>query len=658
MSSAERQRSSRQAPRGAAVGWRGIAAWAGLIVVGALALYAPSVGHPFVIDDFAYIAENQAVTSGAPLRDYFLERATTAGDAHLATQSYRPLRTLAFRAVVRTFGLRPVAFGWANRALYALSIIGVLLVALRVTRDAAASLVATALWALAPVHVEPVLYASSLGDHLSLLLELGALASGAFVIGGGALARPGHPLARPAGVHTAALLGAAALSLVLAALAMLAKEMAVTACALLAAWALRDGPRALVRLRTGLLLMAHGALAIACVGAGVAVRGTPLGHAPIDAASLGHGVRQAPVLLLEYARLYVVPLGHHPGYVLPEPSVAVSLAALAVVVALALATWRARLPGLALGLAGYAIALLPVLQLVPILADLADRFALVPSVGLALATAALITAAPDRLRGLALVPCAFALLLFAAGTLVEQRAWSSEEALWAHSVELAPESAQAHANLGVVRLASGQAREALAELDRARALGRRAAPLEFRRAVALHDLGRFEEAARAVEEALALDPLHGAAHALKGDLSRRRGQLVEAATELDRARTLSPLHPSITLLAANLAEANGRPQDSARELSELVGRSPEVPRFQYLLGRAALLAGDAGLALRAADACLALDHAQPQCRCIRGRALTVTGRVDEARVALDQALAALDDGPERAACEEARRRLP
>src|SRR5437868_14757311 len=121
-------------------------------------LYVPSLGGQFVMDDFDYVAENVAVTRGAPLASYFFDRDTTAKRPDFRWQSYRPVRTVAFRALAATFGARPLPFKVANLTLYALGIVLVAFLALRLCADVAAALAATAWWACMPVHVEPVLY--------------------------------------------------------------------------------------------------------------------------------------------------------------------------------------------------------------------------------------------------------------------------------------------------------------------------------------------------------------------------------------------------------------------------------------------------------------------------------------------------------------------
>ena len=183
---------------------------AALLVTLAVVVHAPTLGHRFLLDDGVQIFKNHAVTAGAPLVAYFLDRDTTSSRADYNTRIYRPLRNIAFRGVVIIGGVRPVAFGIANIALYAASALLVLALLSRVIGDARAAAWATALWIVLPVHVEAVAYASALGDLLSLVLELAAIVIALPYIDG----EPRH--------------WRVAVSTALAAAAMLSKEMAVT----------------------------------------------------------------------------------------------------------------------------------------------------------------------------------------------------------------------------------------------------------------------------------------------------------------------------------------------------------------------------------------------------------------------------------------------
>jgi tetratricopeptide (TPR) repeat protein len=614
-----------------------------LIALVAAALFGPRLDHQFVTDDAIYIVENPAVAQGAPLGRYFLDRATVASDPDFHWQSYRPLRTLAFRAVAAVAGMRPLAFGLVNLALYVASAVLMLVLGRRLGLPAGPMLVATLLWVAAPVHAEPVLYASALGDHLSLLLELLALLLALEVLAADRLR-----------------IGVAVTSLALAFAAMLAKEMAVTAPALLAALAWGTGAWRDRRRHTLVLVGVHGLAALLFLLARTAVIGA-FGHAALTPAGVFAGTTLAPVRLAAYFQIVLAPLGHHPGYVLPVPPLVVQLGAWVGLLAAAVLLRRA-VPPLRVGLAWFALALLPVIGLVPLLADLADRFALLPSMGLAWAGAAAAAHLNRRWVRPAQIAAALLFVLYAAGTLTEGAAWADELTLWRKSTALEPQSGQAHRNLGVVLLRQGRAAEALVHFDRAAALGDDAVDLMRRRAMALDALGdgsRAEAAARAALTHLPPDsPRAGQLHALVGGLQVRRGRLPEADLSLARARISAPDAPATLMLEAELARAQGDLPAALAAESRLVTRYPREPRFRYRQGLALLLAGNPPGAAAASRQCLTLEPDQPQCLCLLGRSLAAAGTdPPAARRALDAALLALPAGEDRTACEQLRDHL-
>ncbi|MGZ3407025.1 MAG: hypothetical protein ACXVAN_11315, partial [Polyangia bacterium] len=96
------------------------------LVALAVAVHAPTLGHRFLLDDGVQIFRNRAVTAGAPLAAFLLDRDTTSSRPDYNTRIYRPLRNYAFRLIARVGGVRPIAFGLANLACYAIATLLVL----------------------------------------------------------------------------------------------------------------------------------------------------------------------------------------------------------------------------------------------------------------------------------------------------------------------------------------------------------------------------------------------------------------------------------------------------------------------------------------------------------------------------------------------------
>jgi tetratricopeptide (TPR) repeat protein len=456
------------------------------------------------------------VTRGVPLSAYFLDPNTTTTRPDYNHEIYRPLRNLTYRAIAAVFGVRPAAYEAVSLFLYLVLTALTFLVIASLTRERTVAFVATALWVLLPVHVQAVAYPSALGDLLSAVLEISALLA---AVSGG--------------------LGWAIASILLAAAAMFAKEMAVTEplLLLLAMW--------WTGRRRWWLLGAH----LAVSGLYVVTRSWVLGRVaqlPLTPAIVLQGFAKAPVLLVEYARLSLMPLGHRAFYSVEVTwaSVAVALTVIAVVAA---AAWRLRSRLFTLGLVGFVLALLPVLNLLPIRTDLADRFALLPSIGLALAIAAIL---PRRAAGYLIA--GFAGLILFAGTLVEERMYYSDGALWRYTVDRDPGVGVSHANLANVLIKEGRPGEALVELDRARALGFDFPFIEIRRARALDEIGRTSEAIRVLEGVLKETPSQGQLHAILGELYLRTHQLELARLELEQAEKLAPDAPVTRKLQRSL----------------------------------------------------------------------------------------------------------
>jgi len=399
--------------------------------------------------------------------------------------------------------------------------------------------------------------------------------------------------------------------------------MAVTAPALIAIVAWGTGAWRARRRRTAITVAAHGLAALLFLVARTAVLGA-FGHGATTAGGAAAQLAMVPWRLGAYLSLTLSPLGHSAAYVLPSPGAAWLAAAWAVSLAVGVLVWRAT-PIVGVGAGWFAVTLAPVLGLVPVFADLADRFALLPSVGLAWLAPVAIAALGRRWRPLAVVAPGLLLVMYGAGTIVEGAAWRDEGTLWAKAVALQPRSAQAQRNLGLILLQRGQPAEALGHFEEARALGEEAGELDRRRAMALEALGRFEEAGAAAAEAVRRDPTLGPAHALRGGLLVRRGRMGEAEEALALARRYDPDGVSTLLLDAEIAAArNDRPR-AAAATAGLVARFPKEPRFHHRRAVALLQAGDARGAAESAAACLRWAPGQPQCLCVAGKAAVAAG---------------------------------
>jgi superkiller protein 3 len=176
--------------------------------------------------------------------------------------------------------------------------------------------------------------------------------------------------------------------------------------------------------------------------------------------------------------------------------------------------------------------------------------------------------------------------------------------LLSSAVESGLAYADTHHLLGICYALLEWRDEALKAFDEALRLNPRYVEAHFNRAIVLSDLGRGDEAAAALERAQDLGRPDASGfpvmvanrlanmHADLGRAYREAGALSPAAAQFESGLALRPAFADLRLeLARTLVEA-GKPEDAARELDEVLRVSPSWLEAMLLRGLAAYLAGD------------------------------------------------------------------
>ena len=173
-----------------------------------------------------------------------------------------------------------------------------------------------------------------------------------------------------------------------------------------------------------------------------------------------------------------------------------------------------------------------------------------------------------------------------------------------------PESAQAHARLGLALAGLGRHGEALASCDRAALLDPGRAAAHLGRALQLAKLGRHGDALAGCRRAAEIDPSLPDAHLIGADMLAGMGRHAEALAGCDRAVKLDDSLPRAHLLRGNILAAMDRPADAIAAYDEAV-KLDEYDEAAHVR-RADLLAeeGRADEALAAYDNAIDLD---PRC---------------------------------------------
>lgn len=432
------------------------------VAVVASAVYGTSIGHDFAWNDTVNIVDNESIRDLSNVPEFFGQPwGAEADDSRYQAVNanyWRPITQTSYALDYAAFGLEPAAFHAVNTLVHALVAVLVLLLGWRLFPGPGTSragvLLGALLFAVHPVHTETVNVVTYRADLLAGLFYLA-----------GMVVWLGPAAGRSAGGDVRAW---ALWVPLLYALGVGSKEMAATlpATLVLLDWLVRS-PRPSL----GKLALRAAPAAAVLVGY-LALRATLLEASEYtffrgeDADTVAYSMLGVFAL---YGRILVAPWPLNPFYdwsvLPPEPSLwaPAPLAGLLLLVlwlgAVAL-TWRRR-PRIALLLAVYLVALLPVSQVVPIIIAAAERFLYVAAAGPLLLAGLGAAHLASRVRP-GLVLGAFAVLFTAWGGLTVARTqdWRTDRAVLEAYVRDWPESFNAWYGLARLHEEEGRTAEA------------------------------------------------------------------------------------------------------------------------------------------------------------------------------------------------------
>jgi len=211
-------------------------------------------------------------------------------------------------------------------------------------------------------------------------------------------------------------------------------------------------------------------------------------------------------------------------------------------------------------------------------------------------------------------------------------------ALLSRALEIRPNHAAAHCNLGVALRGAGRSRDALASFDHA--LQRDPASLDAlcNRGHALRDLGDWPAALASYEAALRVRPDQIEALYHRADALTRLDRLEEAVAAYDDALRLRPEFPEASYNRGNALFNLGRVQEAVDSYQDAVRARPDEPRFLNNLGNALRVLGRLPEALESFERALALRPDYAEAHSNRGNALQALNRVPEALACYDRAI--------------------
>jgi tetratricopeptide (TPR) repeat protein len=513
-----------------------------------------------------------------------------------------------------------------------------------------------ALFALHPLRVEPVAWASALPYVLSYALVLGAV---------GAWTAWTHGDRR-------ALL---ALSVVLFALSQLARVTAPLLPVVLAATAALD-PRAR---RRSVGATAWALAPFVAIGLGLAVVEASAREVE-SVADVGLAARVA--WALTHPALYVwrtvAPIDLTTLDALPRHAQADwgrAMAAVAASVAAVALTWRVWSRRAALAVWGSYLALLaPVVGLFPSgLQVTADRYTYGPALVLSAALAAALGAGRQSAARRGALAAGGAAVVLALSAHAQTTHWRDSIALWSRGVALDADNDVARYNLALALVEVGRSAEAEPHLElllaqvpdhapgRAQLFGLRADRAQ-RSADAAANAGRLREAVTGYAEVLAHDPARTRARLNRGMALVQLGEPARAVADLEAAGAADSTDPAVAAALALAWSESGRSVDAIALLRRMRDRQPQDLAVAMNLARLLLTAPPAGGrdAMAALEIAAAVNDAtggrDPRVLATLAEALASTGRPRDAAQAWNAAIAVADESGNAQLAADLRRR--
>lgn len=579
-----------------------------VMVVAALA-YAQAVSGGFVWDDVLIVLDYPFYRDQDLLWPYLWKPFA------LIQEYYRPLALLSFYVDFRLWGFDAGGFHLTNIILHALTSVLACALLRRAVQHEGLALIGGLLFALHPVHIEPVTWIAGRFDVMMGFFYLLAL-----WIGTAEARTPGVRLAQ------------AGLAGLMAFLALLSKEMALTLVAVLPLYDAvsrtrptgegrkrrrTEGHRPSGAQRPYWLLYASLGLA---AGVYLLLRYNALGfwlasgrggHVPVGNA-LQHMLLVARTVV-HYVRLLLWPFGalspiQYASLPIPVTDLAawleLGLALGLIAAGVILARRQPRLGGLA---ACFAISLLPVINILPISlggrAFAAERFLYLPSFFFILAACVALEhpvrtwlAARDRpgRRWLAPALATGVLAAYAMTIFATVPHWHDDLALWTWAHERAPQSSMPVAGFAVEALERNENELALSYADQALALDPGDASALNARGGALMRLSRPIEAEAAYRQALALRPDFAQYWTGLAEALRVQGRYAEAERILkDEALRRDPYLWSAHWSLGQVYLEWGRPADAIPPLRQAVQLQPRGDAIRRHLAKALAQTGQA-----------------------------------------------------------------
>lgn len=315
------------------------------------------------------------------------------------------------------------------------------------------------------------------------------------------------------------------------------------------------------------------------------------------------------------------------------PASLLALGGLAVITLLAFWLSR-RYRFVGMGWLWFLVVLSPVIRGVRLgLAEYADRFTYLPSIGLGILLVWAVAewaGAARRRRALAL--CAAALLLAAAGSLTARqiRLWENSETLFRHTLNITGPNPIILNNLGSYMLEKGQLQDAEKLFHEVLVIAPSFSLSQANLGATYCLMGRFEKATEHLRAALKLEPAYKTAILNLGGALYMLGRFNEAIDEFKRVSVLDPKAAAAHYNIGNAYYELGRFEQAIAQYREALRLQPKYIAAQGNMGNAFFRMGRTNEALAAYRGAMGMNSNHFDTVRNAADVLQAMGRMDEA----------------------------
>lgn len=409
-------------------------------------VYINALGGDFVMDDEQFIKDNAGVHNLSNLGEFFVSTNRTAS-TELKFDVYRPITIISFASIYAIFGSDPFPYHLINVIFHGLTVALVFFLCRRIMQDDIKSFFAAAIFALHPVQTETVSIISNLSNILSMF----------FLCASFLLYLKSDEYWRRSG---RVLIYFASLLFYLASIFSKEAGIVLPGLILIYYYFIRsekghfDYKRHIVKLSPFVVSAIIFFISRSMVLGKISQRGMRGGSLPAHIVSI-------LMALAEYLKVTIFPLILKIEYYVPEyPTIFEIVLTLLFVAATVLCAWllRRKSPVYMMGVCWFFIALLPVINIIPIRTFANERFLYMPVVGFALfATQGIFDALSTfKLRHAVVVLLIFILSLYSTRTIIRNRDFANDFRLWSVVLNDNPRSVKAMYNLAVIYESKGE----------------------------------------------------------------------------------------------------------------------------------------------------------------------------------------------------------